>query len=368
MDRRAAETKTRTAEDCEMTAAMIEIAGRRIGAGAPPYIIAELSANHGGKLESALALMTAAKEAGADAVKLQTYRADTITIDHDGEDFHIKGGLWDGYTLYQLYEQAHTPFEWHPALFEHGRRLGIQVFSTPFDDTAIELLERLDVPAFKIASFEAIDLPLIRRAARSGKPLVISTGMTSLPEIERALVAAREGGCQQIALLHCVSEYPAAPETSNLRAIPDLAQRFGVVAGLSDHTLGTAVSVAAVALGAALIEKHFTDSRQKGGPDSAFSLEPRELAELCRSTRIAHAALGEPHYRRSKGEEANRQFRRSLYIVKDIRAGERFTRDNVRSIRPGFGLPPDCIHEVLGRTAPKDLRRGTPVTPDLLME
>ncbi|MCB1509488.1 MAG: pseudaminic acid synthase [Hyphomicrobiaceae bacterium] len=351
-----------------MTTPTITIAGRRIGADAPPYIIAEVSANHNGRIEAALELITIAKKSGADAVKLQTYTADTITIDHDGPDFQIKGGLWDGQTLYNLYKEAQTPFEWHPALFEHGRKLGIDVFSSPFDDSAIELLESLDAPAFKIASFEAIDLPLIRRAARSGKPLIISTGMTSPDEIQRALDAAREGGCRDVALLHCVSEYPAAPDTCNLRTIPDLSQRYGVVAGLSDHTMGTAVSVAAVALGAALIEKHFTDSRAKGGPDSAFSLEPPELTELCNSTRIAHQALGAPHYKRSKGEEANRQFRRSLYVVQDIPAGAAFTRENVRSIRPGYGLPPDRIADVLGRRAARDLARGTALTDDALAE
>lgn len=349
-----------------MTHASIAIAGRRIGPEHPPYIIAEVSANHNGDIETALRLITTAKEAGADAVKLQTYTPDTITMDSDGPDFQIKGGLWDGYTLYKLYKEAYTPFEWHPRLFEHARRIGITVFSSPFDDSAIELLESLDAPAFKIASFEAIDLPLIRRAARSGKPLIISTGMTSPAEIEAALGAARGAGCSQIALLHCVSEYPAAPETCNLRTIADLAQRYGVVAGLSDHTLGTAVSVAAVATGAALIEKHFTDTRTRAGPDSTFSLEPHELKELCQSTRIAHAALGAPHYKRSKGEEANKQFRRSLYVVRDVAKGEVFTASNVRSIRPGFGLPPDHIDKVLGRKAPRDIKRGTAMTAELL--
>jgi N-acetylneuraminate synthase len=357
------------ASDTEQTVSRsIEIAGRKIGPGEPPYIIAEVSANHRGSIQAALDLITTAKDAGADAVKLQTYTADTITIDHDGPDFLIKGGLWDGRKLYDLYKEAHTPFEWHERLFAHARKVGITAFSSPFDDTAIELLESLDAPAFKIASFEAIDLPLIRRAARSGRPLIISTGMTSPAEIEAALSAARGAGCNQIALLHCVSEYPAAVETSNLRTIADLAERYDVVAGLSDHTLGTVVSVAAVATGAALIEKHFTDSRANGGPDSAFSLEPHELKELCQSTHTAFAALGSPHYKRSKGEEANKQFRRSLYVVKDIAKGEAFTRENVRSIRPGYGLPPDRLADVLGRQAPRALKRGIPFTEDLLQQ
>lgn len=346
-------------------ATTIDIAGRRIGPGEPPYVIAELSANHKGSIERAKTLITLARDAGADAVKLQTYSADTITIDHDGPEFRIRGGLWDGYTLYQLYQEAHTPFAWHPELFAHARRAGIAIFSSPFDETAIELLESLDTPAFKIASFEAVDLPLIQRAARTAKPLIISTGMTSLEEIGAAVAAARAGGCEQIALLHCVSEYPARAETANLATIRDLAQRFGVVAGLSDHTLGTVVPVAAVAAGAALIEKHFTDSRALGGPDAAFSLEPAELEALCADTRTAALAMGQPGYRRSEGEMANRQWRRSLYAVRDIRKGEPFSRDNVRSIRPGYGLPPDRLAEFLGTPAPRDIRRGTALTDEL---
>lgn len=344
----------------------IQIAGRNIGPDYPPYIIAEVSANHNGDLDAAIRLISTAKEAGADAVKLQTYTADTITIDHDGPDFMIKGGLWDGYKLYDLFKEAHTPFEWHAQLFAHARDLGITVFSTPFDESAIELLEGLDAPAYKIASFEAVDLPLIRRAARSGKPMIISTGMTSPAEIEAALNAARSGGCSEIALLHCVSEYPAAAETCNLRTIADIARRYGVVAGLSDHTLGIAVPVAAVAVGACIIEKHFTDSRAKGGPDSAFSLEAGELAELCRSTRIAFDALGAPTYRRTAGEQANKQFRRSLYAVADIRKGEAFTARNVRSIRPGYGLPPERLDDLLGRPAAQDIFRGTPLSDQLI--
>ncbi len=343
----------------------IEIQGRRIGLGEPPYLIAEISANHRGSLESALNLITAARAAGADAVKLQTYTADTITIDHDGPGFRINGGLWAGRTLYELYREAHTPFEWHPALFNHARKLNLHVFASPFDETAIELLESLESPAYKIASFEAIDLPLIRRAAATGKPLIISSGMASEREIAAAVEAAREAGCNQLALLHCVSAYPAAAEDYNIRTVPDLAQRFGVVTGLSDHTLGSVVAVAAVALGAAMIEKHFTIDRSAGGPDAAFSLEPEEFRRLCEDCRCAFASLGRAHYERTQGEEANVIFRRSLYVVEDIAAGDAFSTGNVRSIRPGYGVTPDRLTELLGRRAPRELKRGTPVTEDL---
>ena len=349
-----------------MTSQTIEIAGRRIGPGEPPYIIAEISANHNGDIDRALELMQAAKDAGADAIKMQTYTADSITIDHDGPEFLIKGGLWDGYTLYKLYEEAHTPPDWHPIMFEHARKLDIPLFSTPFDESAIDFLESLDAPAYKIASFEAIDLPLIRKAAATGKPLIISTGMANETEIGQAVEAARNAGAEQLVLLHCVSGYPAPAAEYNLRTMPDLAARFDVVAGLSDHSLGTAVAVSAVALGATVIEKHFTMRRDDGGPDAAFSLEPDELATLCEHCKVAHSALGAAHYNRTGSENANAIFRRSLYIVVDIAEGEEFTRDNVRSIRPGYGVPPDHINDLLGRRAPRALSRGTPVTPDLL--
>ncbi|HZF33942.1 MAG TPA: pseudaminic acid synthase, partial [Candidatus Angelobacter sp.] len=312
------------------------------------------------------ALLEAAKKAGADAVKLQTYTADTITIDHDGPGFRIEGGLWDGRTLHELYQEAHTPWDWHPQLFAKARELGIAIFSSPFDPTAIDFLEKLDAPAFKIASFEIVDLPLIQRAAKTGKPLIISTGIASLGEIAEAVEAARVAGCREIALLHCTSGYPTPPEESNLRTLPHLAEAFGVVAGLSDHTPGTAVPVAAVALGANLIEKHFTLRRADGGPDAAFSLEPEELAELVANCRTAWTALGKISYELEASEKGNKAFRRSLYATQDIPAGGRFTAENVRSVRPGFGLPPKHLPEVLGRRAGRAIARGTPLSWSLL--
>jgi len=345
-----------------MVANPVSIAGRPIGPEHPPYIVAELSANHNGDIERAFDIIAAAQEAGADAVKLQTYTADTITIDHDGPDFRIKGGLWDGRLLYELYNEAHTPFEWHEALFAKARELGITMFSSPFDPTAIDLLAGLDAPAYKIASFEAVDPHLIRRAAATGKPLIVSTGMAGLGEIEEAVTAARAGGDGGLVLLHCVSAYPAPAAEINLRTIPHLAQAFGVPAGLSDHTMGTHVAVAAVAMGACLIEKHFTLRRADGGPDSTFSLEPRELRQLVRDTSEAWAALGSVSYAREASEAGNLAFRRSLYAVRDIAAGETFTADNVRIIRPGFGLAPRHLDQVLGARAATAVPRGTAIT------
>ena len=342
------------------------IAGRRIGPDEPPFVIAELSGNHNGELGRALALIDAAAEAGADAVKLQTYTADTITIDHDGPGFRLEGGLWDGRTLHDLYSEAFTPYEWHEALFARARQRGVICFSSPFDDTAIELLEGLDAPAFKIASFEAIDLPLIARAARSGKPLIISTGMTSPREIEAAVATAMQAGAGGVALLHCVSAYPARFEEANLAMIPRLAADYGCVIGLSDHTPGTAAAVAAVALGARIIEKHVTLARADGGPDAAFSLEPHELAALTGDCRNAFEALGDAQYRRSETERHNRQFRRSLYVVRDVAEGQALGEGDVRSIRPGFGLDPASLTEVMGRTAARALKRGEPLAWDML--
>ena len=340
-------------------AAPFAIAGREIGRSAPPLVIAELSGNHNASLDRALRLIDAAADAGAEAVKLQTYTPDTITLDHDGPGFRIEGGLWAGRTLHDLYAEAQTPYAWHETLFAHARTRGLLVFSSPFDDTAVDLLEGLDAPAFKIASFEAIDLPLIRRAARSGKPLIVSTGMTSEVEIEEALAAA--GGPERTALLHCVSAYPARFADANLRAIPMLEARFGCVVGLSDHTPGTAAAVAAVALGASIIEKHFTLARADGGPDAEFSLEPDELRRLVDDCRAAWEALGDPVLRRGEVETGNRQFRRSLYVVRDVAAGAALTPDDVRSIRPGFGLEPKRLPDILGRPAARDLKRGEPL-------
>ncbi len=344
----------------------LTIAGREVGTDRPPLVIAELSGNHNGSIERAMGLIDAAADAGAEAVKLQTYTPDTITLDHDGPGFRIQTGLWAGRTLYELYGEAFTPFEWHGPLFEHARSRGLIVFSSPFDETAVDLLEGLDAPAYKIASFEAVDLPLIARAARSGKPLIISTGMTSAAEILAALNAALAGGAPGVALLHCVSEYPARYADANLRMIPRLAAEFACPIGLSDHTPGTAAAVAAVALGACIVEKHFTLARADGGPDAAFSLEPAELKHLVADCRNAWEALGQAAYRRSPAEKANRQFRRSLYVVRDVAQGAALGPQDVRSIRPGFGLDPARLPEILGRTAARSLKRGEPFSLDMV--
>ena len=339
----------------------ISINGREIGQNCPPYVIAELSANHNGKLETALQIITEAKKSGADAVKLQTYRPDTITLDCDNEEFCIHGGLWDGRTLYDLYRQAHMPWEWHAPLFEHARRVGLTIFSSPFDSTAVDLLEDLNAPAYKIASFEAVDLPLIRYVASTGKPMIISTGMADAEEIQEAIDAARSGGCKELAILHCVSGYPAPAADYNLRTIPDLLQRLGLVIGLSDHTLDITTSIAAVALGASIIEKHFTLNRNGGGPDDSFSLEPTDLAALCLGVRTAWESLGKVDYGRKSSEQGNVKFRRSLYFVRDLQAGDIITADVVRSVRPGFGLPPKYLDQVVGRKAVRSIQKNTPV-------
>jgi len=345
-----------------MNTKSFSIAGRAIGPGHPPYVIAEMSGNHNGELQRALALIDAAHATGADAVKLQTYTADTMTIDCDLPDFVIKGGLWDGYNLYRLYEEAHTPWAWHGALFARARELGLHIFSTPFDHSSVDFLETFDVPAYKIASFELTDFALIRRVAATNKPLIMSTGMASLEEIEEAVVTARASGSGELCLLYCVSGYPTPVADANLLSLRDLANRFGVVTGFSDHTPGTAVSVAAVALGAAVVEKHFTLRRSDGGPDAAFSLEPEEFTTLVRDSRMAWEALGSTGFRHKPSEVENVIFRRSLYAVKDIEAGELYTTQNVRVIRPGYGLPPKVLPQVLGRTAAHRIERGTPLS------
>lgn len=339
----------------------VTIAGRPIGADHEPYVICELSGNHNGSLDRALAMLDAAAATGADAVKIQTYTADTLTIDHDGPEFRIKGGLWDGRTLYDLYQEAHTPFEWHGALFARARELGITLFSSPFDETAADLLDELGAPAFKIASFEAIDLPLIAYVAKKGKPMIISTGMSHLGEINEAVRTARDNGCKELILLHCVSSYPAPDEDSNVRTVPHLAKAFDCVSGLSDHTHGSAVSVASIALGGSVIEKHFTLARSDGGPDAAFSLEPDEFSALVTDCKRAWRALGRVSYDLCGSESGSTVFRRSLYVVEDVAEGETFTKANVRSIRPGFGMAPKHLPEILGATATRGLKRGTPL-------
>jgi N-acetylneuraminate synthase len=337
------------------------IAGRKIGVDHPPYVIAEISANHNGRIENALKLIDEAKSAGASAAKIQTYRPDTITLDCTDKAFQISGGLWDGRTLYELYEEAHMPWGWHAPLFEHARKTGITIFSSPFDPTAIDLLEDLNAPAYKIASFEAVDLPLIRYAASTGKPLIISTGMADAEEIAEAIEAARDGGCRELAILHCVSGYPAPAEDYNLRTIPDMIERFGLVTGLSDHTLDNTTAITSVALGASIIEKHFTLDRSGGGPDDSFSLEPAEMAALCQGANTAWSALGKIDYGRKSSEQSNTQFRRSLYFVKDLKAGDTITADAVRSVRPGYGAAPKYLDQVIGQRVSSDTPANSPV-------
>ncbi|HYF22986.1 MAG TPA: pseudaminic acid synthase [Caulobacteraceae bacterium] len=344
----------------------VVIAGRRIGPEHEPYVICELSGNHNGSLERALALLDAAAATGADAVKIQTYTADTLTLDCDRPDFRIQGGLWGGRTLHDLYREAHTPYEWHAALFARARALGVTLFSTPFDETAVALLESLDAPAYKIASFEAVDLGLIARVARCGKPMIVSTGLANLEEIGEAVRTARENGCEELVLLHCVSAYPAPMADANVRTVPNLAESFGCVGGLSDHTLGTAAAVASVALGGSVVEKHFTLARADGGPDAEFSLEPHEFSALVRDCKDAWRALGRVHYDLKGSERGSLSFRRSLYVVRDVRAGAPIGPADVRSIRPGHGLPPKHLEAVLGRVARRDLARGEALAWEML--
>lgn len=344
----------------------IEIAGRKIGAAHEPYVICELSGNHNGSLDRALLMVDAAAATGCDAIKIQTYTADTITMDVDRPEFRIHGGLWDGRSLYELYQEAHTPFEWHAAIFERARQRGVTIFSSPFDETAVDLLADLGAPAFKIASFEAVDLPLIRYAAAKGKPLIISTGMANQAEMTAARDAALSAGAPGVVLLHCVSSYPATFEDANVRTVTDMAARFGSPIGLSDHTPGTAASVAAVAMGACVIEKHFTLARADGGPDAAFSLEPDEFTALVRDCKDAWKSLGRAHYDTLGSEGTSLLFRRSLYVTADIRAGEALTKANIRSIRPGNGLAPVHLDELLGKTASRDIARGEPLAWEMV--
>ena len=344
-----------------MTNNYIEIDGVKIGREYKPYIIAELSANHNGCIEKALTAIEAAAACGVDAVKIQSYTPDTMTIDCDKEDFQITGGLWNGYSLYDLYKEAQTPFEWHKQLFDKAKALGITLFSTPFDESAVDLLESLDAPAYKVASFELTDLPLIKYIAQTKKPIIMSTGMANLDEIEEAIKTAKENGCKQLVVLHCISAYPAPAAQSNLATIQDISSQFNVISGLSDHTLGTIVSVTAVALGASLIEKHFTLDRSDKGPDSEFSLEPDDFRKLIEETTIAYQAIGQAGYERKPVEADNIKFRRSLYFVQDLKAGDIITTENMKRIRPGFGLAPKHYQDIIGKTVKIDVKRGTPV-------
>lgn len=340
----------------------LKIEGRFVGVDYPPYVIAEMSANHNGRIENAFRIIEEAKRAGADAVKMQTYKPSTITLNCDSEEFRIRGGLWDGRTLHELYQEAHTPWDWHKPLFDRAKALGITIFSSPFDNTAIDLLEDLNAPAYKIASFEAVDLPLIRYAASTGKPMIISTGMADAEEIQEAIDAALAGGCKELAILHCVSGYPAPAEDYNLRTIPDMIERFGLVTGLSDHTLDNTTAITSVALGASIIEKHFTLDRNGGGPDDSFSLEPVELAALCQGAKTAWAALGKVDYGMKSSEQGNVKFRRSLYFTKALKVGEPITHDAIRSVRPGFGLPPKFLNEVIGKHVVVDVSANSPLS------
>jgi pseudaminic acid synthase len=347
-------------------AEQIRIGQRTIGAGHPIYIIAEVSANHHQDFEQAVKIVRAAKDAGADAVKLQTYTPDTMTIACTRPEFRIEGTIWHGRNLYELYGEAFTPWEWQPRLKQVADDLGLDLFSSPFDGSAVDFLEKMNVPAHKLASFELVDIPLIQKMARTGKPLIISTGMATIEEIEEAVQAARQSGAMQIALLKCTSAYPSAPEEMNLRTIPELSRRFNAPVGLSDHTMGTTVPVAAAVLGACIIEKHITLSRSEPGPDSAFSLEPEEFKAMVDAVRIAEKALGEIHFGVGAKEASSRVFRRSLFVVQDVKQGQPFTEENVRSIRPGHGLHTRYLPEILGRSAARDVERGTPLSWDLV--
>lgn len=344
----------------------ININSRKISVDHSPYVIAEMSANHNGDINNAYKIIDMAKASGADAVKLQTYHPDTITMDMNTPEFMIKGGLWDGQSLYELYKGAFMPWEWHKPLFDYAKKVGITIFSSPFDNTAVDLLEDLNTPAYKIASFEAVDLPLIKYVAQTGKPMIISTGMADAEEIQEAIEAAREGGCKELAILHCVSAYPALASDYNLRTLADMRQKFGLVTGLSDHTIDNITAITSVALGSSIIEKHVTLDRNGGGADDSFSLESQELTELCVGVKTAWEALGQVDYGRKSSEQANVKFRRSLYFVKDIKEGEVITKEYVKSIRPGFGLVPKYMEEIIGKKIASNVKRGTPVSFNLI--
>jgi len=339
----------------------IKINNRKIGTDCSPYVIAEMSANHNGDINNAYKIIDMAKASGADAVKLQTYHPDTITMDMNTPEFMIEGGLWDGQSLYELYKGAFMPWEWHQPLFDYAKKVGITIFSSPFDNTAVDLLEDLNTPAYKIASFEAVDLPLIKYVAQTGKPMIISTGMANYEEIQEAIEAAREGGCKELVILHCVSGYPAPAGDYNLRTLVDMQKRFKLVTGLSDHTIDNTTAITSVALGASIIEKHVTLDRNGGGPDDSFSLESEELKQLCTGVKTAWQALGKVDYGRKSSEQGNVKFRRSLYFVKDIKEGEVITIEHVKSIRPGYGLAPKYMEEILGLKVNRPISRGSPV-------
>jgi len=339
----------------------ITIDGRSISKNNSPYIIAEMSANHNGSIENAKEIINSAKLSGANAIKIQTYKPDTITLNHDSDEFKIKKGLWSGRTLYDLYEEAHMPWDWHKPLFDFAKEIGISIFSSPFDKTAIDLLESLNAPAYKIASFEIVDTTLIKYAASTGKPLIISTGMANKNEIQEAINAAKDGGCSELAILHCVSGYPAPASDYNLKTLQDMEKEFNLVTGLSDHTLENVTAISSIAMGASIIEKHFTLDRENGGPDDSFSLEPADLKDLCESTKIAWESLGKIDYHHKKSEVENIQFRRSLYYVTDMKKGDIITDECIRSVRPGFGESPNKLEVIVGRKLNKDITFGTPV-------
>ena len=339
--------------------AHISIDGRKIGTDYAPYIIAEMSANHNGSIENAFKIIEQAKRCGADAVKLQTYTADTITLNSRAPEFMIRGTLWDGQSLHELYQKAHMPWDWHKPLFDFAREQGITIFSSPFDFSAVDLLESLNAPAYKIASFEMVDLPLIRYVAQTGKPMIISTGMADADEIAEAVAAAKSAGCRELVVLHCVSGYPAPSADYNLRTLPDMAARFGTLVGLSDHTLDNTTAVASVVLGACVIEKHFTLDRNGGGADDSFSLEPDGLQALCRDSKTAWQALGRVHYGLKSSEQGNVQFRRSLYFVKDLQKGDTIDETCIRSVRPGFGIAPKHFDELIGKRLTRNVQANT---------